>query len=102
MGSNDIQDLIALEPILGAGREELEALQFTRLASTLRHAYANNPNYQRNFAAASGVDEKRYGAGLNYFLNGHNANFKTLFYRVDQKGGKTGNQFTVQLQFFYF
>src|ERR1051325_2152254 len=57
---------------------------------------------QRNFAAASGVDEKRYGAGVNYFLNGHNANFKTLFYRVDQKGGRTGNQFTVQLQFFYF
>ena len=52
MGSNDIQDLIALEPILGAGREELESLQFTRLASTLRHAYANNPNYQRKFAAA--------------------------------------------------
>jgi phenylacetate-CoA ligase len=52
MGLNDIQDLIALEPILGAGRTELESLQFTRLASTLRHAYANNPNYQRKFAAA--------------------------------------------------
>ena len=52
MGSNDIQDLTALEPILGAGRDELESLQFTRLASTLRHAYANNPNYQRKFAAA--------------------------------------------------
>ena len=52
MGSNDIQELIALEPILGAGRGELESLQFTRLASTLRHAYANNVNYQRKFAAA--------------------------------------------------
>lgn len=57
---------------------------------------------QRNFAAASGVDEKRYGGGVNYFLNGHNANFKALFTRSDLKGGKTANQFTVQLQFFYF
>ena len=57
---------------------------------------------QRNFTASTGIDEKRYGAGLNYFLNGHNANFKTLFYHVDQKGGRKGNQFTVQLQFFYF
>ena len=57
---------------------------------------------ERNFAAASGVDETRYGAGVSYFLNGHNANFKTLFTRVDLRGGKRGNQFTVQLQFFYF
>jgi phenylacetate-CoA ligase len=52
MGSHDIQHLTALEPILGAGRDELESLQFTRLASTLRHAYANNANYRRKFAAA--------------------------------------------------
>ena len=57
---------------------------------------------ERNFAASSGIDEKRYGAGVNYFLNGHNANFKALFIRSDLKGGKTANQFTVQLQFFYF
>ena len=57
---------------------------------------------KRNFAASSGIDETRYGAGLNYFLNGHNANFKTIFTRVDLKGGKTANQLTVQLQFFYF
>jgi phenylacetate-CoA ligase len=52
MGSNDIRDLTDLEPILGAGRDELESLQFTRLASTLRHAYENNPNYRRKFDAA--------------------------------------------------
>lgn len=57
---------------------------------------------RRDFAASTGIDEKRYGAGVNYFLNGHNANFKTLFYRVDQSSGRKGNQFTVQLQFFYF
>ena len=52
MGSNDIRELTDLEPILGAGRDELESLQLTRLASTLRHAYANNPNYRRKFEAA--------------------------------------------------
>jgi phenylacetate-CoA ligase len=52
MSAQDIQELWALEPILGAGRAELESLQFTRLASTLRHAYANNDNYKRKFDAA--------------------------------------------------
>jgi phenylacetate-CoA ligase len=52
MSAQDIQELWALEPILGAGRAELESLQFTRLASTLRHAYSNNDNYKRKFDAA--------------------------------------------------
>jgi phenylacetate-CoA ligase len=52
MGSHDIRELTDLEPILGAGRDELESLQFTRLTSTLRHAYANNVNYRRKFDAA--------------------------------------------------
>ena len=52
MGSHDIQELTALEPILGASRDEIEALQLTRLASTLRHAYANNVNYKRKFDSA--------------------------------------------------
>jgi phenylacetate-CoA ligase len=53
MSSHILQDLAALEPILGASRDELEALQLERLRSTLRHAYANNPNYKRKFDAAS-------------------------------------------------
>jgi phenylacetate-CoA ligase len=52
VSSNHIRELTDLEPILGAGRDELESLQFTRLASTLRHAYANNHNYRRKFDAA--------------------------------------------------
>jgi phenylacetate-CoA ligase len=47
-----IKDMVAAEPILGATRDELESLQFERLQSTLRHAYANNPNYRRKFDAA--------------------------------------------------
>jgi phenylacetate-CoA ligase len=52
MSSVDIADMVALEPVLGAGREELEALQLERLQATLRHAYANNPNYTRKFDTA--------------------------------------------------
>lgn len=52
MSSQDIQDLIALEPILAASRDEIEALQLERLRSTLRHAYANNAGYTRKFDAA--------------------------------------------------
>jgi phenylacetate-CoA ligase len=52
VSAHDIQDLIALEPILGASRDEIEALQLERLRSTLRHAYANNAGYTRKFDAA--------------------------------------------------
>src|ERR1700723_3503960 len=52
MSSRDIRELTALEPILGASRDEIESLQLTRLTSTLRHAYANNANYERKFDAA--------------------------------------------------
>jgi phenylacetate-CoA ligase len=52
MRANDIQELAALEPVLRASRDELERLQLERLHSTLRHAYANNPNYRIKFDAA--------------------------------------------------
>ena len=53
MNQQSSQELAALEPILGASRAELEALQLERLQSTLRHAYANNANYTRKFDAAN-------------------------------------------------
>jgi phenylacetate-CoA ligase len=52
MSSSDIREMAALEPILGAARDELEALQLKRLQATLRHAYANNVQYRRKFDAA--------------------------------------------------
>ena len=68
MSSRDIRELTALEPILGASRDEIESLQLTRLTSTLRHAYANNANYERKFDAA-GVhpDDLRSLADLTRF-----------------------------------
>ena len=47
-------------------------------------------------------DEKRYGAGINYFMNGHNANVKILGTRIETTGLDSTSQVTVQLQFFYF
>ncbi len=47
-----VQDLYELEPVLGSNLEELRALQFKRLHSTLAHAYLNNPIYRREFDAA--------------------------------------------------
>lgn len=52
MSRHDIQEMIAIEPILGVSRAELESLQLERLRSTLRHAYAGNPNYKAKFDAA--------------------------------------------------
>jgi phenylacetate-CoA ligase len=53
MTSHTKQELVALDPILGASRAELESLQLERLRSTLHHAYANNANYRRKFDAAN-------------------------------------------------
>ncbi len=41
-----------LEPIERASRDELQALQLTRLTQTLQHAYANVPHYKQAFDAA--------------------------------------------------
>ena len=41
-----------LDPIETASRDEITALQTSRLAETLRHAYANIPHYRRAFEAA--------------------------------------------------
>jgi phenylacetate-CoA ligase len=47
-----VKEMVSQEPILGATRAELEALQLRRLQSTLRHAYANNAPYRHMFDAA--------------------------------------------------
>ena len=52
MTTPDIQELMAIEPILGATRSELESLQLERLKWTLHHAYSGNPSYRRAFDAA--------------------------------------------------
>jgi phenylacetate-CoA ligase len=48
----NIQELMAVEPILAATRSELEALQLERLKWTLHHAYNGNSRYKRAFDSA--------------------------------------------------
>jgi len=57
---------------------------------------------QRNRPDTNVGDENRYGAGVNYFMLGHNANVKALYTRISPRVGNKSNQFTIQLQFFYF
>lgn len=47
-------------------------------------------------------DETRWSIGLNYWWAGHNANVKAAYGRIDPRGPAEQNQFTVQLQLFYF
>ena len=57
MSERESVGLAAMEPILGASRDELESLQLERLKATLEHAYTNNVHYTRKFDAA-GVHPK--------------------------------------------
>jgi hypothetical protein len=47
-------------------------------------------------------DETRWSIGVNYWRAGHNANIKAAFSRIDPRGLADQNEFTIQLQFFYF
>jgi hypothetical protein len=47
-------------------------------------------------------DETRWSAGVNYWWAGHNANIKGAYGRIDPKRLAAQNEFTIQLQFFYY
>lgn len=47
-------------------------------------------------------DEARTFVGLNWWRAGHNANLKAGFTRIEPRHAQKLNEFTVQLQFFYF
>jgi hypothetical protein len=52
--------------------------------------------------ANNGKDNNRLQAGVGFFPNGHNFNIKGAYTRVDPRVGDSTNEFTIQLQFFYF
>ena len=57
---------------------------------------------KREIAHTPVGDETRWNVGLNYWWAGHNVNLKGAYGRIDPRGLKEQNQFTVQLQFFYY
>ena len=74
-------------------------------AGFLIHALKLTPVLQftkREVAHAPDGDETRWNVGLNYWWAGHNANLKAAYGRIDPRGLKEQNQFTVQLQLFYY
>jgi hypothetical protein len=55
----------------------------------------------RNFDGAT-PDDVRYQAGFTYYRFGHNVNLKLAYSRLDPDVGDASNQFTTQLQIFYY
>ncbi len=47
-------------------------------------------------------DETRWAIGLGYMAFGHNLNLKAAYGKIDPKAGKSVDQFTIQMQAFYF
>jgi hypothetical protein len=47
-------------------------------------------------------DETRWSVGANYWLSGHNANVKAAYSRISPRGLSDQNEFTIQLQLFYY
>ena len=43
-----------------------------------------------------------WSIGLNYWWDAHNANIKAAYSRLSPTGSTNQNEFTIQLQVFYF
>ncbi len=68
-----------------------KVMPFARLEDQNFRATSNNPK-----------DNKRVQVGLAWYPNGNNFNVKAGATRVDPRAGNKTNQFTVQMQFFYY
>jgi hypothetical protein len=56
----------------------------------------------QNFDPVGANDNARYQAGFTYYISGHNANLKVAYSRLNPDVGNDSNQFTTQLQLFYY
>ncbi len=56
----------------------------------------------KDVASTDTGDETRWSVGLGYMAFGHNFNVKAAYGQVDPKVGKSADQFTIQMQAFYF
>jgi len=57
---------------------------------------------KRGMVDAATGDETLSSIGANYWYARHNANIKGAYTRIDPKGSARRNEFTIQLQLFYF
>ncbi|MBK9090780.1 MAG: hypothetical protein IPL90_17765 [Holophagales bacterium] len=56
----------------------------------------------KDISGTDAGDDSRWSVGLGYMAFGHNLNLKAAYGKIDPKIGKSSDQFTVQLQGFYF
>jgi hypothetical protein len=56
----------------------------------------------KDVAGTDAGDESRWSVGLGYMAFGHNLNLKAAYGRIEPKGKPALDQFTIQLQAFYF
>jgi len=70
----------------------VRALKLTPVLQVTKRAIVN----------ASTGDETRWAIGANYWWAGHNANVKVAYGRISPVASGTQNEFTVQLQVFYY
>lgn len=57
---------------------------------------------EKRVSADSDLNERRYQAGLTYYLSAHNLNIKGAYGKINPETGESADQFTIQLQAFYF
>jgi hypothetical protein len=72
----------------------LKALKIAPIARYEQKTFTADVNVPKN--------ESRVALGLNYYISGHNANLKVWWQRVALKTGYATNQFTFQMQAYYF
>jgi hypothetical protein len=72
----------------------LKALKIAPIARYEQKTFTADVNAPKN--------ESRVALGLNYYISGHNANLKVWWQRVALKTGYATNQFTFQMQAYYF
>jgi hypothetical protein len=57
---------------------------------------------RRNLVSTDVGDQTQWSAGVNYWWAGYNANLKAAYGRIEPRGLADQNEFTIQLQLFYF
>jgi hypothetical protein len=81
-------------------REHVELVEVGYLISPVRLTpFLQFTNRDVNVGAG---DDRRWSVGLSFWWAGHNANVKGAYTRVAPPGGPRQNEFTLQLQVFYF
>ena len=75
-----------------------EAGYYIKSAKVMPFAYYG----AKDISGRDAGDENRWAVGLGYMAFGHNLNLKAAYGKIDPKVGKSVDQFTIQMQGFYF